>query len=87
MLKGKTGGSNHLDTLGPEGYTSGDQREWEEFIFYFEQQIKRELQGIHICVCRCNERLKDKTVVSTSLGYTGLCGPHLEVTGLWDPLT
>ena len=34
----------------------------EFFPFYFEQQIKRELQGIHICRCRCNENLKTKTV-------------------------
>ena len=25
------------------------------------EQIKRELQGIHICGCRCNEGLKAKT--------------------------
>ena len=29
--------------------------------FYYEQQINRELNGIHICGCRCNERLKAKT--------------------------
>ena len=28
---------------------------------FYEQQIKRELKGIHTCGCRCNERLKDKT--------------------------
>ena len=30
-------------------------------VFYFndyEQQIKREFKGIHICGCRCNERLR-----------------------------
>jgi hypothetical protein len=29
--------------------------------------IKQELKGIHICGCRCNERLKDKTDGSTRL--------------------
>ena len=29
--------------------------------FYFEQLIKREIQGIHISGCRYNERLKAKT--------------------------
>ena len=24
--------------------------------FYYEQQITRDLKGIHICGCRCNER-------------------------------
>ena len=28
--------------------------------FYYEQQIKRELQVIHICGCRSVERLMDK---------------------------
>ena len=28
-----------------------------EYLFYYEQQIKWELKGIHICGCRCNERL------------------------------
>ncbi len=42
-------------------------------IFYYEQQIKRELQGIHIYVCRSNERLiKAKTDGSTLLTYTVL---------------
>ena len=31
-----------------------------EFIYY-ERQIKRDLKGIHICVCRYKERLKPKT--------------------------
>ena len=43
-------------------------------IFYYEQQIKRELQKIHTCGCRCYERLKAKTDGSTRLGYTGLHG-------------
>ena len=37
---------------------------------YYEQQIKRELKGIHICGCRCNERLKAKTDGSTRLACT-----------------
>ena len=39
------------------------------------------LQGIHICGCRYNERLKAKTEGSTSLTYTGLCGGlgHLKI--------
>ena len=41
---------------------------------YYEQQIKRDLKGIHICGCRCNERLKAKTDGSTRLTYTGLHG-------------
>ncbi len=32
---------------------------------YYEQQINRMLQGIHICGCRYNERLKDNTDGST----------------------
>ena len=44
------------------------------FYFYYEQQIKRELKRIHISGCRWNERLRDKTDGSKSLGYTGLCG-------------
>ena len=49
--------------------------------FYYEQQIKRELKGIHICGCRCNERLKVKTDGSTRLVYTGLLGEleHLNI--------
>ena len=30
---------------------------------YYEELIKQEIKGIHICGCRCNERLKDKTDV------------------------
>ena len=53
-------------------------------VFYFEQQDKvrvTALQGIHICGCRYNERLNSKTVGSTRLGYTGLCGEleHLKI--------
>ena len=40
---------------------------------YFEQQIKRELKGIHICGCRFNERLKTKTEGSTCVTHSGLC--------------
>ena len=36
-----------------------------------EQQTKRHLKEIHICGCRCNERLKSKTDGSTRLTYTG----------------
>ena len=36
-----------------------------EYFFYYETQVKRELKGIHICGCRCNERLKAKTHGST----------------------
>ena len=48
---------------------------------YYEQQIKRELKGINICGCRCNERLKAKTDGSTRLAYTGLRGEleHLTI--------
>ena len=38
--------------------------------FCNEQQIKRELKGIHICGCPCNERLKAKTDGSMRLAYT-----------------
>ena len=49
--------------------------------FYYEQQIKRELKGIHICGCRRNERLKAKTDGSKRLTYTGLRGEleHLTI--------
>ena len=54
---------------------------WREESFYYEQQIKRELKGIHICGCRCNERLKAKTDGSKCLTYTGLWGDleHLKI--------
>ena len=44
--------------------------------------MNRELKGIHIYGCLCNERLKDKTKGSTSLTYTGLCGGlgHLKIS-------
>ena len=40
----------------------------------YEQQIKREIQGIHICGCRFHESLKTKTDGSKSIGYTGFRG-------------
>ena len=43
-------------------------------LYYYEQQIKRDLQGIHLCGRRCNERLKSKTDGSTHLTYTELHG-------------
>ena len=39
-------------------------------LFYYEQQIKRELKEIHVCGCRCYERLKAKTDGCTRLAYT-----------------
>ena len=47
--------------------------------FYYEQQIKRELKGIH--TRGCNERLKAKTDGSAHLTYTGFCGEleHLKI--------
>ena len=49
--------------------------------FYYEQQIKRVLKGIHICGCQGYERLKAKTDGSTCLAYTGLRGElvHLKI--------
>ena len=49
--------------------------------FYYEHQIKRELKGIRIRGCRCNERLKAKTDGSTRLTYTELRGEleHLKI--------
>ena len=51
------------------------------FIIYYEQQKNRDLKGIHICGCRCNERLKTKTDGSTRPGYIGLRGEleHLKI--------
>ena len=48
---------------------------------YYEQQIKREVKGIHICGCRYNERRNAKTDGSTHLTYTGLHGEleHLKI--------
>ena len=43
-----------------------------KYKIYYEQQVKRELNGIHICRCQCNERLKAKLMdlrVSYTLGY------------------
>ena len=50
-------------------------------IFHYETQIKREVQGIHICGCRCNERLRTKTDGSSHLTYTGSLGEleHLKI--------
>ena len=31
------------------------------FFLYYEQLMNRELQGLHVSGCRCNERLKPKT--------------------------
>ena len=45
--------------------------------YYYEQHIKREVQGIHICGWRWNERLKPNfflTDGSIHLTYNGLCG-------------
>ncbi len=41
----------------------------------------RYLKGMHICECRCNERLKVKTDGSTHLAYTGFLGEleHLKI--------
>ena len=52
------------------GETGGEGR----LTFYFEQQIKWEVKGIHICGGRWNQRLQVKTVGSPLLGCTGLCG-------------
>ena len=43
--------------------------------------MKRELKGIQIYGCRCDQRLQDKTEGSTRLAYTGLCGGlgHLKI--------
>ena len=51
------------------------------FFFNYEQPTKGELKGIHICGCRCNERLKARTDGSMFLGFTGLCGEleHLKM--------
>ena len=72
-LKGKTGGSESLS------YTGRVSSMFK--FFYYEQQIKWEVQGIHICGCRWNERLEGKTHGSTRLGYTGFRGQleHLMV--------
>jgi hypothetical protein len=42
------------------------------FITIINRFLKRELKGIHMYGCRCNERLKVKTEGSTHLVYTGL---------------
>ena len=36
-----------------------------EVLLYYEEQINRELKGIHICGCRCNEGLNTNTDGST----------------------
>ena len=48
---------------------------------YYEEQIKREIQGIHICGCRCNERLNTTTDGSTCLTYTGCRRNETDTTG------
>ena len=58
---------------------------WSEMrfldLFLFIEEIKRELKGILIYECRCNERLKAKAEGSTRLTYTGLRGEleHLKI--------
>ena len=42
-----------------------------EFKFFYYEQIKREVKGIHRCGCRCNERLK-KAKERKSLIYAPL---------------
>ena len=51
---------------------------WDHKILnvYYEQQIKREVQKIHISGCQYNERLKSKTDGSNRHGYTGFRGDH-----------
>ncbi len=44
---------------------------WSLLVIYYEQQIKRELQWIHICGCRYNERLEAKSDGSMWLTHTG----------------
>ena len=66
-------------------HTLGCAGNWNRFFYflfiYYEQQIKRDLEGKHVCGCRCHERLKAKTDGSTCLGYTGLIGEleHLKI--------
>ena len=50
-------------------------------MFVYYEEIKRELKGIHIYGCRCNERLKSKSEGSKHLVYTGLSGGlgHLKI--------
>ena len=50
------------------------------FLFIYYEQLKREVQRIHISVCRCNERLKVKTDGSKELVYTGLSGDVEHIT-------
>ena len=52
-----------------EGSGEGVDSTLESGFVYYEQKIKRELKGIHICGCRCNVRLKVKTEGSTCLAY------------------
>ena len=51
-----------------------EQHRFGVLIIYYEQ-------GIHVCGCRCNERLQVKTDGSTCLTYTGLCEEleHLKI--------
>ena len=50
-------------------------------IIYYEQQLKRELNRIHISGCRYNGRLKTKTDGSKRLAYTGYW--EVVITGLF----
>ena len=43
----------------------------------------REVKGIHICGCRCNERRKANTDGSTCLAYTGLL---IKIPHSYEPL-
>ena len=61
-----------------------DKERYEENIYgiFNEQQIKRELKGIHIYGCRCNERLKAKT--DGSMDPIFECGSSLRVCEVED---
>ena len=63
-----------INTIHPHWVVWGRGHLKIEKSFYYEPQTKRELQGIHLCGCRWNERLKSKTDGSTRLTYTGLVG-------------
>jgi hypothetical protein len=51
-----------------------DEEVQNSSVFIMNNRLKRYLKAIHICGCRCNERLKVKTDGSTSLTYTGFHG-------------
>ena len=52
-------------------------------LFYYEQQIKRQLKWIHIRGCRCNQRLKAKTDGQGELEHLKIIWDEVNTREFW----